>query len=69
MPAAVVTVAEGSKEGGSNLGGQGTGSRDGRAAVAVATGAGDGGGSGRRKRRLWKTRARLWLRWLGEEKI
>ena len=41
----------------------------GRATVAVATGVGDGGGSGWRQRRLWETRARLWLRWLGEEKI
>ena len=49
----------------------------GRTVVAVATGTGDGGtcgyghwcGSGRRQRRLWKTKARLWLRWLGEEKI
>ena len=44
----------------------------GRTVVAVATGTGGYGhwcGSGRRQRRLWKTRARLWLRWLGEEKI
>ena len=73
MPAAAVTVAEGSEEGGCDSGGQGTSSRV-RLAVAAVQGrarwrTGGGSGYGRRQRGLWKTRARLLLRWLGEEKI
>ena len=47
MLAAAVTVAEGSKEGSSDSGGQGTGSRVRMAAAAVQERARDGGSSSR----------------------
>ena len=43
-----------------------------RATRAIGSGGSARKGSeadGRRQRRLWETKARLWLRWLGEEEI